>query len=112
MECMLHIKNYLHNLDSNDGAIVSIEIRAMQNLTPKRYETRIYSIYPIYYYVLENIKNLEGDQFIRLTKRRVSKFKKNCSWIWFCFGKNSTTILHRKLKELFHGEVVVMNEIK
>lgn len=97
-----------NNLDSN-GAIVSIE-SGYANLTPKRYRQE-YSIYPIYYYVLENIKNLEGDQFIKLLKEEFPNLKKIVVGYDFCFGKNRKYCIE-KLKELFHGEVVVIEEIK
>ena len=97
-----------NNLDSN-GAIVSIE-SGYANLTPKRYRQE-YSIYPIYYYVLENIKNLEGDQFIKLLKEEFPNLKKIVVGYDFCFGKNRKYCIE-KLEELFHGEVVVIEEIK
>ena len=96
------------NLDNN-GAIVSIE-SGYANLTPKRYRQE-YSIYPIYYYVLENIKHLEGDEFIRLLKEEFPNLKKIVVGFDFCFGKNRKYCIE-KLKELFIGEVLVIDEIK
>ena len=96
------------NLDSN-GAILSIE-SGYANLTPKRYRQE-YSIYPIYYYVLENIKHLEGDEFIRLLKEEFPNLKKIVVGFDFCFGKNRKYCIE-KLKELFKGEVLVIDEIK
>ncbi|MBU0924824.1 bifunctional riboflavin kinase/FAD synthetase [bacterium] len=96
------------NLDSN-GAILSIE-SGYANLTPKRYRQE-YSIYPIYYYVLENIKHLEGDEFIRLLKEEFPNLKKIVVGFDFCFGKNRRYCIE-KLKELFKGEVLVIDEIK
>ena len=96
------------NLDSN-GAILSIE-SGYANLTPKRYRQE-YSIYPIYYYVLENIKHLEGDEFIRLLKEEFPNLKKIVVGFDFCFGKNRKYCIE-KLKELFIGEVLVIDEIK
>ena len=54
------------NLDSN-GGILSIE-SSYANLTPKKYRQE-YSKYPIFYYQLEEIKHLEGDEFIRLLEK-------------------------------------------
>ncbi|MGB5791504.1 bifunctional riboflavin kinase/FAD synthetase [Poseidonibacter sp.] len=95
------------NLDEN-GAILSIE-SGYANLTPKRYRQE-YSIYPIYYYVLENIKHLEGDQFIKLLKEEYPNLKKIVVGFDFCFGKNRKYCV-TQLKELFKGEVVVLDEI-
>ncbi|MBP9490383.1 MAG: bifunctional riboflavin kinase/FAD synthetase [Aliarcobacter sp.] len=96
------------NLDNN-GAIVSIE-SGYANLTPKRYRQE-YSIYPIYYYVLDSIKHLEGDEFIRLLKEEFPNLKKIVVGFDFCFGKNRKYCTE-KLKELFDGEVLVIDEIK
>ena len=96
------------NLDSN-GAIVSIE-SGYANLTPKRYRQE-YSIYPIYYYILENIKHLEGDEFIKLIKEEFPNLKKIVVGFDFCFGKNRRYCT-QKLKELFNGDVLVIDEIK
>ena len=96
------------NLDDN-GAIVSIET-GYANLTPKRYRQE-YSIYPIYYYNLESIKHLEGNEFIKLLKEEFPKLKKIVVGFDFCFGKDRKYCIE-KLKELFEGEVVVINEVK
>lgn len=96
------------NLDDN-GAIVSIE-SGYANLTPKRYRQE-YSIYPIYYYVLENIRHLEGDEFIKLLKEEFPNLKKIVVGFDFCFGKNRA-YKTQDLKKIFDGEVVVISEIK
>ncbi len=96
------------NLDDN-GAIVSIE-SGYANLTPKRYRQE-YSIYPIFYYVLENIRHLEGCEFIKLLKEEFPNLKKIVVGFDFCFGKNRKYCIE-KLKELFKGEVLVIEEIK
>ena len=96
------------NLDSN-GAILSIE-SGYANLTPKRYRQE-YSIYPIFYYVLENIRHLEGCEFIKLLKEEFPNLKKIVVGFDFCFGKDRKYCIE-KLKELFDGEVLVIDEIK
>ena len=96
------------NLDDN-GAILSIE-SGYANLTPKRYRQE-YSIYPIYYYVLENIRHLEGNEFIKLIKEEFPNLKKIVVGFDFCFGKNRRYCIE-KLKDLFNGEVLVIDEIK
>lgn len=96
------------NLDKH-GAIVSIE-SGYANLTPKRYRQE-YSPYPIYYYVLENIKHLEGDEFIKLIKQEFPNLKKIVVGFDFCFGKNRKYCIE-KLKDIFDGTVIVIDEIK
>lgn len=95
-------------LDDN-GAILSIE-SGYANLTPKRYRQE-YSKYPIYYYVLDNIKHLEGNAFIKLLNEEYPKLQKIVVGFDFCFG-NGRKYCVKQLKELFHGEVVVLDEIK
>jgi riboflavin kinase / FMN adenylyltransferase len=96
------------NLDEH-GAILSIE-SGYANLTPKKFRQE-YSIYPIYYYVLENIRHLEGDEFIKLIKEEFPNLKKIVVGFDFCFGKNRKYCIE-KLKDLFNGEVLVIDEIK
>lgn len=95
-------------LDDN-GAILSIE-SGYANLTPKRYRQE-YSKYPIYYYVLDNIKHLEGTAFIKLLNEEFPNLKKIVVGFDFCFGKGRKYCV-KQLDELFHGEVVVLDEIK
>lgn len=96
------------NLDDT-GAIVSIE-SGYANLTPKRYRQE-YSIYPIYYFFLENIRHLEGNEFIKLLKEEFPNLKKIVVGFDFCFGKNRA-YKTQDLKKIFDGEVVVIPEIK
>lgn len=95
-------------LDDN-GAILSIE-SGYANLTPKRYRQE-YSKYPIYYYVLDNIKHLEGNAFIKLLNEEYPNLQKIVVGFDFCFGKGRKYCV-KQLKELFHGEVVVLDEVK
>ncbi|MGA1941436.1 bifunctional riboflavin kinase/FAD synthetase [Arcobacter sp. YIC-310] len=95
-------------LDEN-GAILSIE-SGYANLTPKSYRQE-YSKYPIYYYVLENIKHLEGKEFIKLLKEEYPNLKKIVVGFDFCFGKGRKNCV-TELKELFNGEVEVLDEVK
>ena len=97
-----------NNLDAN-GAILSIE-SGYATLTPKRYRQE-YSSYPIYYYNLDEIKHLEGNEFIDLLKKEYPKLKKIVVGFDFCFGKNRKYDVHN-LKELFTGEIIVIDEIK
>lgn len=96
------------NLDSN-GGILSIE-SSYANLTPKKYRQE-YSKYPIFYYQLEEIKHLEGDEFIRLLEKEFPNLKRIVVGFDFCFGKDRKYCI-QKLKELFKGEVIILDEIK
>ncbi len=96
------------NLDDN-GAIVSIE-SGYANLTPKKYRQE-YSIYPIFYYILEDIRHLEGCEFIKLLKQEFPNLKRIVVGFDFCFGKDRKYCIE-KLKEFFDGEVIVIEEIK
>jgi riboflavin kinase / FMN adenylyltransferase len=90
------------------GAIVCIET-GYANLTPK-INRQEYINLPIYYYVLENIKKLEGDEFIKLLKEEFINLKKIVVGFDFAFGKNRKYSIN-DLKNLFTGEVVVVPEI-
>ena len=96
------------NLGEN-GAIVCIET-GYANLTPKNYRQE-YTHYPIYYYVLENIKKLEGTEFVKLLKEDFTALKKIVIGFDFCFGKNRKYCID-ELKKIFDGEVQVISEIK
>lgn len=93
----------------NDGGIVVIE-SGFANMTPKTYRQE-HSSYPIYYYILENIKHLRGEEFILLLKEEFPKLQKIVVGFDFCFGKNRKHCIP-ELKSLFKGEVAVVNEVK
>ncbi|WP_321311784.1 bifunctional riboflavin kinase/FAD synthetase [Halarcobacter sp.] len=92
-----------------NGAVVSIE-SGYANLTPKTYRQE-YCKYPIYYYVLDNIKHLSGEEFISLLKEEFPNLQKIVVGFDFCFGKNRKNCIS-ELKNLFKGEVTVVEEIK
>lgn len=93
----------------NHGGIVVIE-SGYANITPKTYRQE-HSNYPIYYYVLENIKHLTGEKFILLLKEEFPNLKKIIVGFDFCFGKNRIHCIP-ELKALFNGEVIVVKEVK
>lgn len=93
----------------NDGGIVVIE-SGFANMTPKTYRQE-HSSYPIYYYILENIKHLRGEEFILLLKEEFPKLQKIVVGFDFCFGKNRKHCIP-ELTKLFKGEVAVVNEVK
>ncbi len=92
-----------------NGGIVSIE-SGYANLTPKTFRQE-YSKYPIYYYVLNNIKHLTGEEFISLLKEEFPKLEKIVVGFDFCFGKNRKNCIP-ELKKLFDGKVIIIDEYK
>lgn len=105
----MHIAHQIlfDNLTKN-GAIVAIE-SGYANLTPKSVRQE-YSQFPIYYYVLENIKHLTGDKFLQLLKEEFPNIQKIVVGFDFCFGKNRKHCV-TDLSKLFEGEVVIINEV-
>lgn len=95
------------NLTQN-GGIVAIE-SGYANLTPKSFRQE-YSSFPVYYYVLDNIKHLNGEAFIKLIKEEFPNIEKIVVGFDFCFGKNRKHCV-KDLSKLFDGEVVVINEV-
>lgn len=93
---------------SKHGAIISIE-SGYANLTPKNIREK-YTTFPIFYYELDEIKALEGKEFIALLKKEFPKLRKIVVGFDFCFGKNRAYCIN-ELKTVFQGEVVVINEI-
>jgi riboflavin kinase/FMN adenylyltransferase len=96
------------NLTKN-GAIVVIET-GYANLTPKTAREEL-TPFPIYYYELEHIKHLSGEQFIALLKEEFPNIRKIVVGFDFCFGQNRKYNTE-DLKALFSAEVVVINEIR
>lgn len=95
------------NLTKN-GAIVVIET-GYANLTPKSKRAQ-YTHFPLYYYDLESIKHLSGTEFMALLTEEFPNIRKIVVGFDFCFGANRSHCIPQ-LKELFHGEVVVINEV-
>ncbi len=91
------------------SAIVVIET-GYANLTPNRYREE-YTDFLVSYYPLENIKHLEGKAFIKLLLEEFPKLEKIVVGFDFCFGANRKHCID-DLKELFDGEVIVVDEIK
>ena len=77
---------------------------------PKNYRQE-YTKYPIFYYDLEDIKALDGADFIEMLKNDFKNLKKIVVGFDFCFGKNRA-YRTQDLKKIFDGEVVVIPEIK
>jgi len=93
-------------LDEN-GAIVVIQT-PYANLTPKMNRGK-YTNFPLYFYDLQLIKHLNSQEFIKLLKEEFKNLKTIIVGFDFRFGaKASGTI--STLKELFNGEVIVIEE--
>ncbi|MDD4854476.1 MAG: bifunctional riboflavin kinase/FAD synthetase [Sulfuricurvum sp.] len=90
------------------GAIVVIET-GYANLTPAC-EREHYTHYPIVYYSLENIRHLEGEEFVAMLQERFPHLKKIVVGYDFHFGKNRR-YSHANLGELFGGEVKVVQQV-
>jgi riboflavin kinase/FMN adenylyltransferase len=90
------------------GAIVVIET-GYANLTPKK-EREHYTHYPMYYYPLEEIRHLEGLEFVELLTRKFPNLKKIVVGYDFHFGKNRR-YSHNDLKTFFAGDVCVIDEV-
>lgn len=90
------------------GAIVVIET-GYANITPKR-EREKYSHFPILYMALDEIRHLNGEQFVALLKEKFPKLQKIVVGYDFHFGKNRKYSFN-ELKTLFNGEVVVVDEV-
>jgi len=94
-------------LDAN-GAVVIIE-SGYANLTPKTVRQEHTSL-PIFYYVLDSIKHLSGEQFIRLLNEEFPNLKKIVVGYDFCFGANRKHCI-KDLAKLFLGDVQVIDEV-
>ncbi|MCP4969022.1 MAG: bifunctional riboflavin kinase/FAD synthetase [Arcobacter sp.] len=97
-----------NNLGEN-GGIVVIE-SGYANMTPKTYRQE-YTKYPLYYYLLDSIKHLSGEEFINLLKEEFPSLEKIVVGFDFCFGKNRKHCI-TDLSSLFNGKVQIINEIK
>ena len=91
-----------------NGSIVVIET-GYANLTPAR-EREHYTHYPIVYYSLEDIRHLEGKEFVIMLQERFPHLKKIVVGYDFHFGKNRR-YSHTSLGELFCGEVKVIEQV-
>ncbi len=93
---------------SRKGAIIVID-SGYANLTPLNNREE-YSTFPIFYYALENIKGLSGQEFVDLLVQEFPLLNKIVVGFDFHFGKNRSCGT-KELKHFFEGEVIVLNEI-
>jgi len=91
-----------------NGCIVVIET-GYANLTPKK-EREFYTKYPIVYIELDDVRNLDGLEFIQLLQRKFVNLKKIVVGYDFHFGKNRKYSF-ADIATLFNGEVKVVDEV-
>ena len=92
-----------------EGTIVVIET-GYANLTPKN-EREHFTHYPIFYLALESVRHLDGHGFMQFLKEKFPKLNKIVVGYDFHFGKDRKYSFN-DLKEMFSGEVVVIDEVK
>ncbi len=92
----------------SEGTIVVIET-GYANLTPKK-ERENFSNYPILYIDLNDIRHLNGEEFISLLKDKFPNLKKIIVGYDFHFGKNRKYSFD-DLKTMFSGIVKVVDEV-
>lgn len=90
------------------GTIVVIET-GYANLTPGS-EREHYTHYPIVYYSLEDIRHLDGEEFLNMLKERFPHLTKIVVGYDFHFGKNRR-YSHANLHELFSGEIRIIEQV-
>ena len=95
-------------LDAN-GTIVVIDT-GYANLTPDGFRKR-YTKHKIVFLNLDDIRHLDGAGFVKLLKINFPKLKKIVVGYDFHFGKDRRYSFD-DLRELFDGEVVVVDEVK
>jgi len=95
-------------LDKN-GAIVVISTQ-YANLSPNTQRAK-HTSYPLFYYPLENIKYLSGEEFINLLYEEFPNLEKIVVGYDFHFGHQAKSNIDN-LKKIFKGMVVVVDEYK
>ncbi|MDP1785606.1 MAG: bifunctional riboflavin kinase/FAD synthetase [Sulfuricurvum sp.] len=90
------------------GAIVVIET-GYANLTPGS-EREKYTHYPVFYYPLDDIRHLEGEEFVTHLIRQFPHLKKIVVGYDFHFGKDRR-YSHQDLKRFFTGEVRIVDQV-
>ena len=93
----------------NHGAIVVIQT-SYANLSPFTHRDE-HTSYPIFFYPLEDIKHLSGEEFINLLYQEFPLLNKIVVGYDFHFGHKAAYNIDN-LKELFKGEVEVIDEFK
>jgi riboflavin kinase/FMN adenylyltransferase len=99
----------LFNALGKNATIVVIET-GYANLTPAEFR-ELHTKHRIIYLKLDDIRHLDAKGFINLLKVNFTKLKKIVVGYDFQFGKDRK-YSHKDLKQLFEGEVVVIEEVK
>lgn len=90
------------------GGLVVVETQG-GNLTPHDYRNK-HTSYPIFSYLLEDIKDLSGEAFVAQLAHEFPRLKKIVVGEDFCFGKNRTSNAD-DLQKLSSVEVVIIKEV-
>jgi len=100
---------YLFEHLGDKGGIVAIET-GYADMTPGSHRQE-HSVHSVFYYQLEEIKGLSGEAFVNKLKTDFPALKKIVVGFDFHFG-NKRSCSCEDLKELFDGEVVIVDEVK
>ncbi|QQF51885.1 bifunctional riboflavin kinase/FAD synthetase [Campylobacter fetus] len=99
-------KELIKKLGKNGALVVVESDKACITPGDRREE---YSGIPCFYYHLKDIVELRGDEFLKLLQNEFPNLKRIVVGYDFKFGKDRAWDKH-DLKNLFHGEVLVVNE--
>ena len=106
----MHIAHqYLFDALGEHGAVLAIET-GYADITPGTHRQE-HTHYPIFYYKLDDIKPLSGEEFVAKLKSDFPALKKIVVGYDFHFGHKRSCFSH-DLKSLFDGEVVIVDEVK
>jgi riboflavin kinase / FMN adenylyltransferase len=106
----MHVAHqYLFDELGENGAIMAIET-GYADLTPGEHGQE-HTHYPFIYYDLDDIKSLSGEAFVAKLKADFPALKKIVVGFDFHFG-NKRSCTSFDLKELFDGEVKIVDEVK
>jgi len=100
---------YLFAELSKNGAVLAIET-GYADMTPGKHR-QDHTHFPLFYYDLDDIKGLSGEGFIQKLKTDFPKLTKIVVGFDFHFG-HQRSCDSLDLKELFEGEVIVVDEVK
>jgi len=92
----------------DEGCIVVIET-GYANLTPKK-ERENFTKYPVLYLELEDIRHLNGEEFVQYLQDKFPSLQKIVVGYDFHFGKDRKYSFN-DLKDLFDGEVKIIEEV-
>ncbi len=100
---------YLFSELGKNGGVLAIET-GYADMTPGMHRQE-HTHYPLFYYELDDIKGLSGNEFIQKLKKDFPALKKIVVGYDFHFG-NKRSCDSLDLRELFDGEVIIVDEVK